>query len=49
LFDALRPVSEPSAEYLAEVTRRLEQIGARNGADKIAVDFLQISTKARKR
>ncbi len=49
LFDALRPVSEPSATYLAEVTKRLEQIGARNGADKIAVDFLQISTKARKR
>lgn len=49
LFDTLRPVSEASAEYLAEAAKRLEQIGARHGADKIAVDFLQITTRARKR
>jgi serine/threonine protein kinase len=49
LFDALRPVTEPSADYLAAVTQRLKQIGARNGADKIAVDFVQINTRARKR
>jgi hypothetical protein len=49
LFDALRPVSEPSAEYLAELAKRLEQIARSSGADKIAVDFLQIRTKARKR
>jgi hypothetical protein len=49
LFETLRPVSEPSSVYLADIAKRLEQIRARSGADKIAVDFLQISTKARKR
>jgi hypothetical protein len=49
LFETLRPVSEPSSAYLADIAKRLEQIRARSGADKIAVDFLQISTKARKR
>ncbi|MDB5951143.1 MAG: protein kinase [Massilia sp.] len=49
LFDTLRPVTEPSADYLAAVTQRLRQVSARNGADKIAVDFVQISTRARKR
>jgi hypothetical protein len=49
LFETLRPVSEPSSAYLADIVKRLEQIRARSGADKIAVDFLQISTKARKR
>ena len=49
LFDALRPLTEPSADYLAAVTQRLRQVAARNGADKIAVDFVQISTRARKR
>jgi hypothetical protein len=49
LFDTLRPVSESGAAYLKDVAARLEQIRARNGGDKIAVDFLQISTQARKR
>ena len=49
LFEALRPVTEPSAAYLAAVTQQLRQIGARNGADKIAVDFVQISTGPRER
>jgi hypothetical protein len=49
LFDAQRPVSESSADYLAAVTQQLKQIGARNGADKIAVDFVQIHTRPRKR
>jgi hypothetical protein len=49
LFDTPRPVSEPGAQYLTEVAKQLERIGARNGADKIAVDFLQITTKPRKR
>jgi hypothetical protein len=48
LFDALRPVSEPGGRYLAEVAARLAQARARGG-DKIAVDFLQIDTQARKR
>lgn len=49
LFETPRPVSEPSSAYLADVAKRLEQIRARSGADKIAVDFLPISTRARKR
>jgi serine/threonine protein kinase len=49
LFDTLRPVSESGTAYLKDVAARLEQIRARNGGDKIAVDFLQISTQARKR
>jgi hypothetical protein len=49
LFDTLRTVSEPAAPYLTEVAKQLERISARNGADKIAVDFLQITTKPRKR
>jgi hypothetical protein len=48
LFDALRPVSEPGGRYLAEVAARLSQARARGG-DRIAVDFLQIDTQARKR
>jgi len=49
LFETPRPVSESSSAYLADVAKRLEQIRARSGAEKIAVDFLQISTRARKR
>lgn len=49
LFDALRPVSEPRADYLPVVKQQLERISTRNGTDKIAVDFLQITTRARKR
>jgi hypothetical protein len=49
LFDTLRPVAEQGGSYLGAVAARLEQIRAKNGADKIAVDFLQISTQARKR
>jgi len=42
-------VSEPSGRYLADVASRLEQMRARGAGDKIAVDFLQINTQARKR
>jgi hypothetical protein len=49
LFDTIRPVSEPGAQYLTEVAKQLKQISARNGADKISVEFLQITTKPRKR
>jgi hypothetical protein len=41
-------VSEPSAGYLADVGKRLDQIRA-NGTGRIAVEFLQIHTSARKR
>ena len=48
LFGTLRPVSEPAADYMAAVTKQLEQAAARNGRGKIAVAFLQISTRPRK-
>jgi hypothetical protein len=49
LFDKMRPVTEPRAEYLADVARQLQRIGARSGAGKIGVEFLQITTRARRR
>jgi len=49
LFDGLRPVSEPAAGYLAEVGKRLDQMRASGGTGRIAVEFLQIHTSARKR
>ncbi len=48
LFDTLRPVSEPADEYVAVVKKQLEQASARSGPGKIAVAFLQISTRPRK-
>lgn len=47
LFDALRPESESRADYLRAVEQRLRQITAKHGADKIAADFIQITTHAR--
>jgi hypothetical protein len=49
LFDGPRPVSEPAAGYLADVTRRLERLQTAGGSGKIAVEFLQIHTSPRKR
>jgi len=49
LFEGLRPVSEPAAGYLAEVGKRLDQMRASGGTGRIAVEFLQIHTSARKR
>ena len=48
LFATPRPVSESRADYLAAVAQQLAQIDARNGNGTIAVDFLQIHTRARK-
>jgi hypothetical protein len=47
LFDALRPESESRADYLNAVEQRLRQIAAKHGADKIAADFVQITTHPR--
>ncbi|NGZ85119.1 serine/threonine protein kinase [Duganella aceris] len=47
LFDTLRPETEPGADYLRALEQRLAR--ARNGGGDIAVDFVQISTRARKR
>jgi hypothetical protein len=49
LFDKLRAVSEPRAQYLADVKKQLDQISKRSGPGKIGVDFLQTTTRARKR
>jgi hypothetical protein len=49
LFETMRPVSEPATPYLADVARRLEQIRTRSGDGKIAVEFLQIDTRAKGR
>jgi hypothetical protein len=47
LFETLRPESESKDDYLRAVATRLEQIAEKHGADKIAADFLQITTRAR--
>lgn len=49
LFDALRPEVEPGADYLRAMEQRLGRASAGAGAGNIAVDFVQISTRARKR
>lgn len=48
LFDRIRPESESAADYLRAVETRLGQIAARHGQEKIVVDFVQITTRARK-
>ena len=47
LFDPLRPVAESTPAYLAEVEKRLKQIAEKEGREKIAVDFLQVTTRPR--
>lgn len=48
VFDALRPESEPRAGYLHALDARLAQMAGKYGRDRIAADFVQITTKARK-
>ena len=48
LFDGLRPEAESADAYLRAVEKRLAQIAAKHGKEKIAVDFVQITTRARK-
>ena len=48
LADDIRPELESSrADYLRAVEKQLGQIAAKYGPDRIAVDFVQITTKAR--
>lgn len=44
LFDGLRPESERAADYLRAVEMQLGQLAKKYGPEKIAVDFLQITT-----
>ena len=48
LFDKLRPESEHAADYLQAVEKQLGQMANKYGPEKIAVDFLQITTHPRK-
>jgi hypothetical protein len=48
LFDALRPESEPGGDYLRALDRQLAQISKARGQGTVAVDFLQISTRAKR-
>ncbi|HJV88613.1 MAG TPA: protein kinase [Noviherbaspirillum sp.] len=47
LFDGVRPISETRADYLRLVEKQLGKIAGKYGRDKIAVDFVQITTRAR--
>ena len=49
LFDNLRPDYESRTEYLRAVEQRLREIAAKHGPDRIAADFVQITTRARER
>jgi hypothetical protein len=49
LSGTMRPVSEPRAQYLADAAKQLGQIAARHGGGKVGVDFLLLTTKARRR
>jgi hypothetical protein len=47
LFDALRPESEPRADYLRALDTRLKQIAAKYGPDHLVADIAPISSKGR--
>jgi hypothetical protein len=47
-FDGLRPPTEPAADYLRALDERLARIAREHGAGAVAVDFLRISTSARR-
>jgi eukaryotic-like serine/threonine-protein kinase len=47
-FDQLRPPSEPGADYLRELDQQLARISKERGAASVAVNFLQITTTARR-
>jgi eukaryotic-like serine/threonine-protein kinase len=48
LFDKLRPDSESRADYLRALDRQLKQVASKHGIEKVAIDFVQITTKAAK-
>jgi len=47
LFDSIRSEHESTADYLRTVEKQLRQMTDKYGAERIAVDFVQITTKAR--
>jgi serine/threonine protein kinase len=48
LFDGARPDSEAGPAYLRALDNQLARIGKSHGAGTIAVDFLQITTRAKR-
>jgi serine/threonine protein kinase len=49
LFDPVRPEVESRAEYLQLLRKQLAQMEGKPGADRIVADFVQITTRPRKR
>ncbi len=49
LFETPRPDSEPRADYMRAVAKRLAALADKFGRDKIAVDLVQIDTHPHKR
>lgn len=47
LFDGLRPEAEQAKDYLQVLDQQLSRLGAKYGREKIAADFLQITTHPR--
>ena len=47
LFESPRQETEPKAAYLKAMEQRLSQLAAKHGRNKIAVDLLQVTTRAR--
>jgi hypothetical protein len=47
-FDHLRPESEPADDYLRALDKQLARISKARGPGAVAVEFLQISTSARR-
>jgi hypothetical protein len=48
LYEGLRPEGEATPDYLKALEKQLKQMQAKHGSDKITVDFLQVTTKAKK-
>lgn len=46
LFDELRAESESRTDYMQALGERLSQLAAQHGRERIAVDFVQITTRA---
>ncbi|MES2353602.1 MAG: protein kinase [Pseudomonadota bacterium] len=49
LFDNVRPEYESTSDYLRAVEKQLKQMTAKYGPERIAVDFVQITTQAREK
>jgi hypothetical protein len=48
LFDGVRPNPETTPDYLSALDTQLARISKSHGAGTIAVEFLQITTHARR-